>query len=139
MSVKKPAPKRRLTQVEAEKPVSSQSAAERKRAEAQVRALIDKFAPARLRLINATRRALLQHLPTAHELVYEYRDCFVISYAPNERGYEGALAIRGSAEGIRLYFNSGKEIPDPAKLLQGSARQVRWIALETATDEWPSS
>jgi hypothetical protein len=33
---------------------------------------------------------------------------------------------------VSLYFNKGPELPDPKKLLQGSAKQVRFIALETA-------
>src|SRR5436305_6421663 len=78
------------------------------------------------------RRWLRKRLPTAHELVYEYRNWFVISYSPNERGYEGVLAIRASADGVKLYFNRGKELPDPAKLLQGSS-QTRWIHLEGAS------
>jgi hypothetical protein len=68
-------------------------------------------------------------LPTAHEVVYEYRDWIVISYSPSERGYEGVFAIRADANGVKLYFNRGKELPDPEKLLQGSA-QVRWILME---------
>ena len=79
------------------------------------------------------RRWLRKRLPTAHEVVYEYRDYFVISYSPNEHGYEGVLAIRASADGVRLYFNRGKELPDPAKLLQGSGKQTRWINLEGAS------
>ena len=59
--------------------------------------------------------------------------CFVISYSPNEHGYEGVLAIRGSANGVKLYFNRGKELPDPAKLLQGSGNQTRWIDVEGAS------
>jgi hypothetical protein len=74
-----------------------------------------------------------KRLPTAHEVVYEYRDCFVISYSPNERGYEGVLAIRASADGVRLYFNRGKGLPDPEKLLRGSGSQTRWIHLEGAS------
>ena len=79
------------------------------------------------------RRWLRKRLPTAHEVVYEYRDCFVISYSPNERGYEGVLAIRASADGVKLYFNRGKELPDPEKLLQGSGSQTRWIHVEGAS------
>ena len=59
------------------------------------------------------RRSLRKRLPAAHELVYEYRDSFVISHSPSERGFEGVFAIRGSAEGVRLYFNRGKGLPDP--------------------------
>ena len=110
-----------------------QSAAARRAAEAELRGLVAKFAPAQARLVGATRRWLRKRLPTAHEVVYEYKDCFVISHSPNEHGYEGVLAIRASADGVRLYFNQGKGLPDPEKLLQGSATQVRWIPLEGAS------
>ena len=133
MSVKKEASVRGSVQVEVEVPGSTQSAVARRSAEAQLRTLIAKFAPAHLRLIGAMRRWLRKRLPTAHEVVYEYRDFFVISYSPNERGYEGVLAIRASANGVKLYLNGGKELPDPAKLLQGSGNQVRSIDMEGAS------
>ena len=79
------------------------------------------------------RRSLRKRLPTAHEVVYEYRDCVVISFSPNERGYEGVLTIRASEDGVKLYFNRGKELPDPEKLLQGSGGQTRWIHVEGAS------
>ena len=93
---------------------STQSAVARRSAEAGLRRLIAKFAPAQQRLIGAMRRSLRKRLPTAHELVYEYRDCFVIGYSPNECGYEGVLAIRTSGNGVKSYFNRGKELQDPA-------------------------
>ena len=133
MSVKKEANGRRSVQMEVKVPGSTQSAVERRSAEVQVRTLIAKFAPAHLRLLDAMRRWLRKRLPTAHEVVYEYRDFFVISYSPNERGYEGVLAIRASADGVRLYFNRGKELTDPAKLLQGSGKQTRSMNLEGAS------
>jgi hypothetical protein len=112
--------------------LSTQSAVARRSAEAQLGGLVAKFAPAHQRLVGAARRWLRTRLPTAHEVVYEYRDCFVISCSPSGRGYEGVFAIRGSAEGVRLYFNRGKGLPDPAKLLRGAA-QARWIHLEGAS------
>jgi hypothetical protein len=135
MSVKKEPSGRRSVQVEGEVPGSTQSAAARRSAEAQLRAMIDKFAPAYLRLIAAMRRWLRKRLPTAHEVVYEYQNlgAVVISFSPNEHGYEGVLAIRASANGVKLYFNRGKELPDPAKLLQGSGNQTRSINLEGAS------
>src|SRR5262249_19156561 len=120
MSVKKEASGRRSVQVEVEVPGSTQSAVERRSAEAQLRTLIARFAPAHLRLIGAMRRWLRKRLPTAHEVVYEYRDWFVISFSPNEHGYEGILGIRASAHGVKLFFNRCKELPDPAKLFQGA-------------------
>ncbi len=132
MSGKKVPSGRRSAKVKAEVASSTQSAAAKRSAEAQVRTLIDKFAPAHLRLVSALRRWLRKHLPTAHEVVYEYRNWFVISYSPSEHGYEGVLAIRGSAEGVKLYFNQGKALPDPGKLLHGSS-QTRWIHVEGAS------
>ena len=111
---------------------STQSEASRRTAEAELRGLVAKFAPEHERLVASVRRWLRKRLPTAHEVVYEYRDFFVISYSPNERGYEGVLAIRASTDGVRLYFNRGKGLPDPEKVLRGSAN-ARWILLEGAS------
>ena len=133
MSVKKEVSGRRSVQAEVEVSGSTQSAVARRSAEAELRSLIAKFAPAHLRLIGAMRRSLRKRLPTAHEIVYEYRDWFVISYSPNEHGYEGVLGIRASAEGVKLFFNRCKELPDPAKLLQGSGSQCRSIDVEGAS------
>jgi hypothetical protein len=133
MSVKKELSGRRSVQVEVEIPPSTQSAVARRSAEAELHTLIAKFAPAHLQLIGAMRRSLRKRLPTAHEVVYEYRDCFVISYSPNERGYEGALGIRASADGVKLFVNHAKELTDPAKLLQGSGSQCRSINVEGAS------
>jgi hypothetical protein len=134
MSVKKPASGRRSVQVEVQVPGSTQSAAARRSAEAEVRTLIDTFAPAHLRLIGAMRQSLRKRLPTAHEVVYEYQNlgALVISFSPSEHGYEGVLSIRASADGVKLYFNQGKDLPNPEKLLQGSS-QTRWIHMEGAS------
>ncbi len=111
---------------------STQSAAERRSAEAELRRLIAKFATGQERLLAAVRRSLRKRLPTAHEVVYEYKDAFVISFSPSGHGYEGVFAIRGSSNGVRLYFNRGKGLPDPGKLLRGTS-QTRWMHLEKAS------
>ena len=135
MSVKKEASGRRSVHAKVEVPGSTQSAVARRSAEAELRTLIAKFAPANLRLIAAMRRSLRKRLPTAHEVVYEYHNlgAVVISFSPNERGYEGVLSIRADADGVKLYFNQGKELPDPEKLLQGSGNQTRSIDVEGAS------
>ena len=107
-----------------------QSAMERRSAEAEVKCLIAKISPSHLKLVTAVRRKLRKRLPTAHELVYEYRDWFVISYSPNEHGYEGVIAIRANGDGVKLFFNGGKQLKDSEKLLKGSGKQARWMPLE---------
>src|SRR5690349_3828147 len=120
MAAKKPAS--RPVQAKGEGPAGAQSAAARRAGEAELRTLIARFAPEHLRLISATRRSLRERLPAAHEIVYEYRDWFVISFSPSERGYEGVLAIRASADGVKLYFTRGKDLPDPTRVLRGTAQ-----------------
>src|SRR5689334_22303031 len=112
---------------------ASQSAAERQLAEAELRSLVAKFTPEQHRLVAAVRRSIRKRLPTAHEIVYEYSGAFVISYSPNERGYEGVLVINGSANVVRLYFGNVKALPDPEKLLQGSGGKARWLQIEAAS------
>ncbi len=133
MSAKKAASGRRSVKVAVEASGSSQSAIARRAAEAELRTLIDKFVPAHERLIAAMRKSLRKRLPTAHEVVYEYHNlgAVVISFSPNERGYEAVLSIRADMDGVKLYFSRGKEMPDPEKLLKGSA-QARWIHVEGA-------
>jgi hypothetical protein len=70
---------RRSVHLEAETPRSTSSMAARRSVEAQVRTLVARFAPAHVRLVGAIRRSLRKRLPTAYEVVYEYRDWFVIS------------------------------------------------------------
>ena len=111
--------------------LSPRPAEARRAAEAELRGLIAKYAAMHQRLIGVVRRWLRKQLPTAEEVVYEYKGFFVISYSPSEHGYEGVFAVRGDAEGVRLYFSRGKELPDPEKLLQGSA-QARFIAVTGA-------
>ena len=82
---------------------TNQPVAERRAADAELSRLVEKFASDHQRLITALRRSLRKRMPTACELVYEYRDCFVISYSPNDHGYEGLFAIRGSESGVKLY------------------------------------
>src|SRR5471030_2598136 len=41
--------------------------------------------------------------------------------------------IRGGANGVSLYFNRGKELPDPAKLLQGSGGVTRFTNVAGAS------
>ena len=132
MGVKKEVSGTRSVQAEDEVTGDTQSAEARRSVEAQLHALITRFAPAQVPLIHAMREWLRKRLPTAHEVVYEYRSWFVISYSPSERGYEGVIAIRGSEDGVKLYFNRGNVLPDPEKLLKGTS-QTRYIDVNVAS------
>jgi hypothetical protein len=144
MSAKKKAPSKKRrpsvaerrgqeTHAERVEATGSQAAAAKRAAEAELTTLIARHAPTHQRLISAIRRVLRKRLSTAYEIVYEYDNlgAVVISFSPSEQGYEGVLAIRATAEGVKLYFTQGKDLPDPEKLLQGSAG-ARWIPVDDA-------
>jgi hypothetical protein len=101
-------------------------------ASAQLRSFIGKFAPADQKLIRAVRTAVRRRLPTAHELVYDNYNFFVIGYSPTERPSDAIISIAARANGVGLCFIHGARLPDPKRLLQGSGNQTRFIRLESA-------
>jgi hypothetical protein len=99
--------------------------------EAQLRSLIEKFDPKEQKLIRSIRSAVRKRLPTASELVYDYKTFFVIAYSPTEQPPDAILATAARKDGVRLYLMQGPRLPDPKKLLMGSGKRVRFIRLET--------
>jgi len=78
------------------------------------------------------RKTLRKRLPTAHELVYDNYNFFVIGYAPTERPTDSILSIAAGANGVGLCFIRGASLPDPHKILLGSGKQTRFIRIESA-------
>jgi hypothetical protein len=102
-------------------------------AETQLKAFIAKFDAKDQRLIRAVRKALRQRFPTAHELVYDNYNFFVIGYSPTERPSDAIVSMAARANGVGLCFLHGARLPDPKKLLLGSGNQTRFIRLESAS------
>ena len=101
-------------------------------AESQLTAFIRKFAAKDQRLIRAVRSAVRKRFPTAHELIYDNYNFFVIGYSPTERPSDAIVSIAARANGVGLCFIHGAALPDPKKLLLGSGNQTRFIRLESA-------
>ena len=101
--------------------------------EAQLKSLIEKFDPDTQALIRALRTALRKRFPTANELIYDYGFSLVLGYSPSEHGIESIVTLSARAEGVNLYFSNGPKLPDPKKLLQGSAKMVRFISIDAAS------
>lgn len=98
--------------------------------DSELESLIEKLEPKHQSLFRSLRSALRKRLPTANELVYDYKDSLVIGYSASERGIEAVLALSARADGVRLYFN--RAIPDPKKLLKGTGKMARYISVEDA-------
>jgi hypothetical protein len=92
---------------------------------------IGKFEPKHRALIRAVRKALRQRLPTAHELVYDNYNFFVIGYSASERPSDCVVSIAAAASGVGLSFYRGATLPDPQGLLLGSGTQNRFIRIES--------
>ena len=99
---------------------------------AQLDAFIDRFDPGHGRLFRSVRTAVRKRLPTVTEMAYDYGHSVVIAFTPTSHGKDGIVSIALREEGVRLYFSQWARLPDPAKLLQGSAKQVRYVAVESA-------
>ena len=97
--------------------------------EKQLEGFIEKFEPGQQTLIRAVRRALRKRLPTAHELVYDNYNFFVIGYSPSDRPSEAILSIAAAANGVGLCFLHGARLRDPKRILQGSGTQTRFLRL----------
>jgi hypothetical protein len=100
--------------------------------EAELRSCFLRFDAKGQKLIRSVRAAVRKRFPTANELAYDYTKFIVISYSPTDRGIDGIVSIAARPDGVRLYFMNGPKLPDPKQLLQGSAKQVRFIEVEAA-------
>jgi hypothetical protein len=101
--------------------------------ETQLGAFIEKFDAKDQRLIRAVRSAVRKRFPTAHELVYDNYNFFVIGYSPTERPSDAIVSIAARANGVGLCFLQGASLPDPNKLLLGAGTQTRFIRMESAS------
>lgn len=99
----------------------------------RLQSFMERFDPAYRKFIGSVRAALRKRLPTANELVYDYKTFIVITYSPTDKPMEAIVSLSARPDGLSLYFNNGPRLPDPKKLLQGSGKQVRFIAVETVS------
>ncbi|PZR77041.1 MAG: hypothetical protein DLM73_00585 [Chthoniobacterales bacterium] len=100
--------------------------------EKQLKGFIDKFEPRHQRLIRAVRKGLTKQFPTAHEIIWDNYNFFVIGYGPTERPSDCFCSIAAAANGVGLCFIRGASLPDPEKVLMGSGKQTRFVRLESA-------
>ena len=99
---------------------------------AQLLASLSRFPPETAALAKACLQRLRRALPGVPQLVYGYARSVVVSFSPSERGAEGAVALAVEARGVRLYVP--KDVPDPARRLEGAGSKVRSVRIEAASE-----
>ena len=106
--------------------------------ETQLASYFAKYQPAMAALGKALRAKLRARLPGLFEIVYVYesQSSLVISYSPTERGFEGICSLALYPDKVHLYFGQGAQLSksDPGKLLQGSGKTVRHVALSSVAE-----
>ena len=88
------------------------------------------------KLSGTMRRSLCKRLPgIAHEIVYEWADPWVIRYSPNERGYEGVLAIARERKWGRwaVLQLAVRNCPIPKSCYDGSGKREALLHMESAS------
>jgi hypothetical protein len=102
--------------------------------EAQLAGFIGKFSPKNQTFIRSVRKALRKRLPTAHELVYDNYNFFVIGYCTTERPSDALLSMACDHKGVAICFMWGAKLPDPHEILSGGGKQVRFLRIAKASD-----
>jgi len=100
--------------------------------EQQLNGFIAKFSPAMGKQIRECRAAMRERFPTAHELVYDNYNFFVIGYCPTERPSDCVVSLAANSKGVGLSFYHGATLPDPHGILEGSGAQNRFVRLNGA-------
>jgi hypothetical protein len=100
----------------------------------QLAGFIAKFDSPMARLIRSVRATLRKRMAAANELVYDNYNFFVIGYCSTERPSDCIVSLVANATGIALSFYYGSTLPDPARILQGSGNQNRFVRLAKAED-----
>lgn len=111
--------------------MATKAAGDKTTPQAVLEYLIETYGPKDKKFIRAVLSAVRKRVPTANELLYEYNGFFVIAYSSTDHPINGILSVAGRADGMSLYFTHGKQLPDPKKLLKGSAN-VRFVKIESA-------
>jgi Domain of unknown function (DU1801) len=98
----------------------------------QIAGFIAKFDAKMAKFIRSARLAVRRRFPTAIELVYDNYNFLVFGFCSSERASDAIVSLAANAKGIGLCFIYGAKLADPAKILQGSGNQTRFIRLESA-------
>ena len=97
--------------------------------ETHLKGFIGKFKPPHRSLIRDVRKKLRTLFPSAHELVNDNYNFFVIGYCSTERSSDCIVSLAASKNGVGLSFYQGAGLPDPEGVLEGSGSQNRFLRL----------
>ncbi|MEO0463042.1 MAG: hypothetical protein AAF127_07910 [Pseudomonadota bacterium] len=96
---------------------------------AQLDAALDAFEPAIAEQARAALAFFRERFPNAHLLAYDNYNALAIGFASGEKQSTIAFSVTLYPRWVSLFFTSGTELVDPAKLLVGTGTRIRHVVL----------
>jgi hypothetical protein len=97
----------------------------------QLNTFLAKYTPDLARQAKTALAKVRELVPGSIEMVYDNYNALAIGFGPSEKASLAVFSIALYPRHINFFFLQGKGLPDPAKRLQGSGNQVRFITLST--------
>lgn len=101
---------------------------------AEVDAFIDRYTGPIAQTIRACRARMYALIPRGFELVFDNYNALVFGFAASEKTSDAIVSLAAYPKWVTLFFLRGSDLHDPARLLEGSGKQVRSIRLRDAAD-----
>ncbi len=98
----------------------------------QLDSFLAKYNPEVALLARRALATMRRRLTGSIEMLYDNYNALVIGFAPNERPSDAIFSIALYPSYVVLFFLQGASLPDPHRRLQGSAKVVRSVRLESA-------
>jgi hypothetical protein len=98
----------------------------------QLDSFLAKYNPEIASLARRALATMRKRLTGSIEMVYDNYNALAIGFVPNERPSDAIFSIVLYPSYVVLFFLQGATLPDPRRRLQGSAKVVRSVRLESA-------
>lgn len=82
----------------------------------------------------AVRELVLTEAPGAFESLQDAHKAVGVTYTFTVRQTDSFIHIVTHPSWVNLCFNQGATLPDPARLLRGDAKAIRYLRLSSVTD-----
>src|SRR5882724_5760853 len=92
------------------------------------------YGPSITELALTVRKFVYSEAKGAVELIYDAYNAVASGYSFTGRPSDACIHVAVYARWVNLGFNRGSQLPDPAKILQGSGNWIRHIRITSKDD-----
>lgn len=106
----------------------------RSRPPAQLKEFLEPYDPAIRQLALRTRALVLDVFAPCCETIYDAYSAVALGYGPTERMKDLVVHVAVYSGHVNIGFNDGASMPDPERLLEGSGKRIRHIAIRSEAE-----